>query len=94
MALARPPESVTIKEILDIVSDANLAEVKTGSVIADVLQRRDQAVEQALAGTTLASLASHAAPSPSSYSHADAAHSNGQHDDEEAKPAFHAPKGR
>jgi membrane protein len=94
VALARPPESVTIKEILDIVSDANLAEVKTGSVIADVLQRRDQAVEQALAGTTLASLASHAAPSPSSYSHADAAHSNGQHDDEEAKPAFHAPKGR
>jgi hypothetical protein len=57
IALARPPENVPVKEILDIVSDANIREVKKDGPVADVLMRRDQAVHKALEGTTLKTLA-------------------------------------
>lgn len=56
VALARPPENVTVKEVLDIVGDArNQDAVNTGPA-ADVLLRRNQAVQKALEGTTLRSL--------------------------------------
>jgi membrane protein len=57
IALARPPESVTVKEILDIVADTDVPELRAGGVIADVLMRRDQAVDNAMEGTNLKSLA-------------------------------------
>jgi membrane protein len=57
IALARPPESVTVKDILDIVSDSAVQDVKNTGPAADVLLRRDQAVQKALDGMTLKSLA-------------------------------------
>src|ERR671923_1319926 len=48
IALARPPESVTVKDILDIVSDPAAQDVKNTGPAADVLLRRDQAVQKAL----------------------------------------------
>ena len=57
IALARPPESVTVKDILDIVSDSAVQDVKNIGPAADVLLRRDQAVQKALDGMTLKSLA-------------------------------------
>jgi membrane protein len=53
VALARPAENTTIKEILDIVADRDVPELKDGGLIADVLNRRDQAVDSALADMTL-----------------------------------------
>lgn len=64
VALARPPEHVKVNEVLDIVRGAGEnPEIKTAkSAVSDTLNRRDQAVERALADTTLQSLAS--APQP------------------------------
>lgn len=62
VALARPPESVTVKEILDIVADAAVDEAKSGGAVGEVLARRDQAVQQAMEGITLAALASKSSP--------------------------------
>jgi membrane protein len=56
VALAKPPESVLVKEILDIVGGSTRPEVKNAGPIGDVLLRRDQAVQKALEGTTLKSL--------------------------------------
>ncbi|HYY24920.1 MAG TPA: YhjD/YihY/BrkB family envelope integrity protein [Candidatus Udaeobacter sp.] len=61
IALARPPESVTVKDILDIVSDSAVQDVKNTGPAADVLLRRDQAVQKALDGMTLKSLAAETA---------------------------------
>jgi membrane protein len=61
IALARPPESVTVKEILDIVAEVDVVEAKSGGMVGDVLSRRDQAVEKAMEGITLATLASEGA---------------------------------
>ena len=61
IALARPPESVTVKDILDIVSDSAVQDVKNIGPAADVLLRRDQAVQKALDGMTLKSLAAETA---------------------------------
>jgi membrane protein len=61
IALARPPESVTVKDILDIVSDSAAQDVKNAGPAADVLLRRDQAVQKALNGMTLKSLAAESA---------------------------------
>jgi DNA-binding IscR family transcriptional regulator len=55
VALARPPEAVTIKDILDIVDDSTQDDKSTGPA-GDILQRRDQAVQTALDGITLKSL--------------------------------------
>ncbi|TMB73492.1 MAG: hypothetical protein E6J54_06280 [Deltaproteobacteria bacterium] len=54
--MAKPPESVLVKEILDIVGGSTTPEVKNAGPIGDVLLRRDQAVQKALEGTTLKSL--------------------------------------
>ena len=56
VALAKPPESVLVKDILDIVGGSTTPEVKNAGLIGDVLLRRDQAVQKALEGTTLKSL--------------------------------------
>ena len=56
VALARPPESVTVKDILNIVSDSATQDVENAGPAADVLLRRDQAVQKALEGVTLRSL--------------------------------------
>jgi membrane protein len=58
VALARPPETVTIKDILDIVADSATQDDKNAGPAADILQRRDQAVQNALDGITLRSLIS------------------------------------
>jgi membrane protein len=56
VALARPPEAVTVREILDVVGDSAAPEVANDGAAAHVLRRRDQAVEKALEGLTLRSL--------------------------------------
>jgi membrane protein len=56
VALARPPETVAVKDVLDIVGDTAARELKSGGPVADVLLRRDQAVQKALEGITLKSL--------------------------------------
>jgi DNA-binding IscR family transcriptional regulator len=56
VALARPPESVTVKDVLDIVGDSAPHESKNTGPAAEVLIRRDQAVQEALQGITLKSL--------------------------------------
>ncbi len=57
VALARPPESVSVKDILDIVGDATVQDLKSTGPAADILARRDRAVHEALDGITLKSLA-------------------------------------
>src|SRR6266480_5202190 len=56
VALAKPPESVLVKDILDIVGDSVPQDMKSPGPVADVLLRRDQAVQKALEGITLKSL--------------------------------------
>jgi membrane protein len=63
VALARPPESVSVKDIFDIVGDSAAQDVKNVGPVAAVLLRRDQAVEKALEGITLKSLIEES-PSP------------------------------
>jgi hypothetical protein len=47
---------VTVKDILDIVSESAMQVVKQAGPAADILRRRDQAVQNALDGITLKSL--------------------------------------
>ena len=54
--MARPPETVTINDILDIVADSATQDDKNAGPAADILRRRDQAVQNALDGITLRSL--------------------------------------
>jgi membrane protein len=56
VALARPPETVTIKDILEIVADSATQDDKSAGPATDILRRRDQAVQNALEGITLKSL--------------------------------------
>jgi len=56
VALARPPETVQVKDILDIVSDSAAPAVDHASPAAQVLLQRDQAVQKALEKTNLRSL--------------------------------------
>src|SRR5215831_1876718 len=56
VALARPPENVTVKDILQIVSDSAMQDANAAGPVADILLRRDQAVQKALEGLTLKSL--------------------------------------
>ena len=56
VALARPPETVQVKDILDIVSDSAAPAVDHASPAAQVLLQRDQAVQKALEKTNLISL--------------------------------------
>jgi membrane protein len=56
VALARPPEAVSVREILDVVADSAAPSAAIDGPVAHVLRRRDQAVEKALEGMTLRSL--------------------------------------
>jgi membrane protein len=56
VALARPPEKIAVKDILDIVSDSATRDLENVGPVADVLRRRDQAVQKALDGITLKTL--------------------------------------
>jgi membrane protein len=56
VALARPPETLPVKDILDIVGDSAAQDKKNAGPAADILLRRDQAVQNALDGITLKSL--------------------------------------
>jgi membrane protein len=60
ISLMKPPELVSLKEVLDAARDGSPAEaqisVDTTDPVIEVLRRRDEAVEEALAGQTLRSL--------------------------------------
>src|ERR671919_3198351 len=56
VALALPPEKVTVNEILEMVADSAAQEVKNDGPVGEILLRRDQAVQKALEGITLKSL--------------------------------------
>ena len=56
VALARPPETLAVKDILDIVGDSATQDDKNSGPAVDILLRRDQAVQNALDGITLKSL--------------------------------------
>jgi len=57
VALARPPENVTVNEVLDIASDSAAHELRNPGPATGILTRRDRAVHDALEGITLKSLA-------------------------------------
>jgi membrane protein len=69
VALARLPEAVTVKDILDVVDDAAAADIENAGPAAHVLLRRDQAVQKALEGTTLKSLAAEIPPAVLRFPH-------------------------
>jgi membrane protein len=56
VALARPPETVTVNDVLNIVSDSAAQELRNPGPATDILTRRDRAVHDALEGITLKSL--------------------------------------
>jgi membrane protein len=56
VALARAPETVSVREILDVVAESAAPSAATDGPAAHVLRRRDQAVEKAFEGMTLRSL--------------------------------------
>lgn len=60
VALIKPPELISIKEVLDATRDGGAGDMRvavdTSDPVLDVLRRRDEAVEEALAGQTLRSL--------------------------------------
>ena len=62
VALARSPESVSVKDILDIVCDSAAQHLKNSGPAAEILARRDRAVHEALEGATLKSLTSESPP--------------------------------
>ena len=60
VVLARPPENVPVTEVLEAIREPGLAALDfifAHESVASVLRRRDDAVEQALDGVTLRSLA-------------------------------------
>ncbi len=61
VSLIRPPELISVKEVLDAVREGSPDDARIplddGDPILSVLRRRDEAVEKALAGHTLQSLA-------------------------------------
>ena len=56
VALARPADAVSVKDVLDIVGHSEAPTVANAGPAAHVLSRRDQAVQKALEGATLGSL--------------------------------------
>jgi membrane protein len=56
VALARAPETVSVREILDVVAESAAPSAAIDGPVAHVLRRRDQAVEKAFEGMTLRSL--------------------------------------
>jgi len=62
-ALARPPESVPVYEVLRLMHGVPHADRGISPSVADALETREAAVEAALSGVTLKSLATNAPPS-------------------------------
>lgn len=62
VALARPADAVSVKDVLDIVGHSNAPTGANAGPAAHVLSRRDQAVQQALEGATLGSLTDASSP--------------------------------
>lgn len=62
VALARPPETVSVKDILDVVEEPAAAPIENAGPAAHILMRRDQAIQKALEGTTLRSLTAEVPP--------------------------------
>jgi membrane protein len=58
IALARPTDTVTAKEILNVVREDDIQDFANGGPVADLLLREDQAVQKAMEGITLKTLAS------------------------------------
>ena len=60
VSLIKPPELISVKEVLDAARDGNPADVRipidTSDPVLALLHRRDRAVEEALTGQTLRSL--------------------------------------
>jgi membrane protein len=60
ISLIKPPELISVKEVLDAARDGTARDMRiavdTTDPVLDVLRRRDEAVEEALAGQTLRSL--------------------------------------
>ncbi len=60
ISLTKPPELISIKEVLDATHQGRAADATvslgTEDSVREVLRRRDTAIEQALAGQTLRSL--------------------------------------
>jgi hypothetical protein len=54
--LARPPETVAVKEVLDIVGDSAALAIDHVGPANQILLQRDHAVRKALEGTNLRSL--------------------------------------
>jgi membrane protein len=56
----KPAELISVKEVLDTIRNGSppgaFVPADTGDSISNVLRRRDEAIEQALAGQTLRSL--------------------------------------
>ncbi|HWO41284.1 MAG TPA: YhjD/YihY/BrkB family envelope integrity protein [Candidatus Eisenbacteria bacterium] len=75
VALARSPEAITVKQILDIIGDSAPPDFKNTGPAAEVLLRRDRAVDQALNGLTLKELAMQTGSSIGLDASADAAES-------------------
>ena len=65
IVLARPPEHVTVHEVLDTIREPTAAalEVEVAPSVVSALRRRDDAIDHALTGLTLQSLAT-APPTP------------------------------
>lgn len=66
IVLARPPEQVTVRDVLDTIREPapdRVMDVDVPSSVVSALQRRDEAVDQALGALTLQSLAA-APPAP------------------------------
>ena len=59
MTLGRPPEQITVLEVLQLVAHKDQTDVpqQSNDLIGALLRQRDQAVRQALADVTLATLA-------------------------------------
>jgi len=68
LVLARPPEQIPVVEVLDAVREpvagAALDVADTDAAVLSVLQRRDDAVHDALSGLTVRTLATTAPPEP------------------------------
>jgi len=60
VSLIKPPDLISVKEVLDAARDGNPGDVRipldTSDPVLALLRRRDRAVEEALAGQTLRSL--------------------------------------
>ncbi len=71
VSLIKPPELISVKEVLDAVRDGSPSGIRMpfdpNDPLERMLRRRDEAVEQALAGQTLRSLAADRIKAPAEF---------------------------